>query len=785
MSRRPTQDEHADRSVGIVDEQPSAEPLDLRLAPVALTAWLTSAAAVGLTVSQSLVAAVLLVGAAAGLLLVCRGRPVGAGRAVAVGCLVTASAAGIVSAGQVSAHRQGPLPDLASSRAYVSFVLSVRSDPREKHGQFAPYVVMRAVVTEVTGRGLTTQVRSPVLVIADPSWLALHLGQRVRGAGRLAPPNGSDLAAVVLASGPPRVLASAGLLLRGAESYRKAIASSVQPLGPDERALVPALVDGDDSVVSDELAADFRTTGLTHLLAVSGSNLTLVVGFVLLCARWAGVRARMQTLVAVLAVGGFVLVARPDPSVLRAAAMGLVSVVGLSLGGARRGVRALCLAVLVLVLVDPWLARSAGFILSSVATGGILVFAPTWRDRLARWLPRWLAEAVAVPLAAQVVCTPVVAAISGQVSVVSVGANLLAGPAVGPATVLGLLGGGAGLLAPVLGHLVGVVAGVPAGWIVQVAIHGAALPGASLGWPVDLVGIGLLVMACGVAALSLSRLLASRAACLVAAGCLTLLVVRPLSGWPPDGWVLAACDIGQGDGLVLNAGHGAAVVVDTGPDPVLMDRCLDRLHVDQIPLVVLTHFHADHVDGLPGVLQGRPVGEIDVSPYPEPTAGVDLVDQVAGAAGIEVRTPVTSETRRIGDVSIQVIGPVDPRPPDSADPNDASIVLMATVHNVQILLSGDAAVEEEDEVLSAGVDLRCDVYKVAHHGSAHFDPAFVGATGASVALISVGLDNDYGHPSPRVLAALRSRGIPYRRTDLDGTVLVVDRGGQLSTVTSR
>ena len=217
---------------------------------------------------------------------------------------------------------------------------------------------------------------------------------------------------------------------------------------------MPALVTGDDQRLSDELVEDFRTAGLTHLTAVSGTNLTLVLASP--AARRPVVRgcaAGAVVVVGLLGVVGFVLMARPEPSVVRAAAMGTVALLGLGAGGRAAGVRALGAAVLLLLVADPWLARSPGFALSVLATGGILFVAPPFRDALARWLPRTLAEAVAVPLAAQLACTPVVAALSGEVSLVAVAANLLVAPAVGPATVLGLAAGLVGLLAPPLGAM--------------------------------------------------------------------------------------------------------------------------------------------------------------------------------------------------------------------------------------------------------------------------------------------------------------------------------------------
>ena len=217
------------------------------------------------------------------------------------------------------------------------------------------------------------------------------------------------------------------------------------------------------------------------------------------------------------------------------------------------------------------------------------------------WLPRSVAEVIAVPTAAQIACTPVVAAISGQVSLVAVAANLLAAPAVGPATILGLMGGVVGLVLPPLGQVLGWGASWCAAWIIAVAGRGADLPTAAIGWGTGPLALALLSAGCLLLAWVLPWVLRRPH---TGAGCgavlaVVVLVPVPTPGWPPEDWVLVACDVGQGDGLVLNAGSKQVVVVDAGPDPGLMDACLDRLDVEAVPLVVLTHFHADHVDGLP------------------------------------------------------------------------------------------------------------------------------------------------------------------------------------------
>ena len=357
---------------------------------------------------------------------VVRRRP---GSAMVVAGTVLVLLAALAVAG-LRAHQveHNPVSDLAREGAVVSVRGTVASDPVLLTSGRADQVMWRLRVTEVRGRGRVTSLVTPVLVLAGADTSRPALGATVRVGGRLVTADGDELAGLLLVHGEPEVLREPSPWWNGAAAVRRSLRESVSHRPEAQRALVPALVVGDDSALPDDVESDFRTTGLTHLLAVSGTNLTLVVGFLLALARWCRVRGRWLVVVGAAGVVGFVLLARTEPSVLRAAAMGTVALVGLGHDGRQRGMRALGVAVLALVLVDPGLAVSAGFVLSVLATAGILVLAPGMRDSLARWLPRWLAEAVAVPLAAQLACTPVVAAISGQVSLVAVAANVLAAP---------------------------------------------------------------------------------------------------------------------------------------------------------------------------------------------------------------------------------------------------------------------------------------------------------------------------------------------------------------------
>ena len=680
----------------------------------------------------------------------------------------------------------GPVAGLASERAAVDLVGVVRQDPRRITGPFGDQVLVRLDVREVTGRGLEHRLSSPVLVLGDLAWEDVPLGALVATSGRLAPADDADVAGLLPGAADPEVLARPDVWWRGADAVRASIRESVAHRPDAQRALVPALVDGDDGGLDPGLEEDFRTTGLTHLTAVSGTNLTLIVGFLVVLARWAGVRGRWLTVVAAAGIVGFLLLARTEPSVVRAAAMGTVGLLALTTNGRQRALRGLSVAVVALLLVDPRLAVSPGFALSALATAGIVLLAPGWRDQLCSWLPLPLAEAIAVPAAAQVACTPIVAALSGQVSLVAVPANLLVAPVVGPATVLGLAGGLVGLVVGPVGGLLGTGAGWCVGWIVVVAQTGADVPLAAVDWGSGAAALALLVGVCVLGVLAVPLVLRRPGRAVRVLVLLVLLVVLaprlphlpglPGGHWPGDDWVVAMCDVGQGDALVLRAGPGAAVVIDAGPDPDAVDGCLDRLHVEQVPLVVLTHFHADHVDGLAGVLDGRRGEVIWTTTLLDPPAAVASVTRRAEEQGLAVRTPDAGVVR-IGDVALQTLWPRGavprPGPGDGSTANDASVVLLAEIRGVRILLTGDLEPPGQQALAAIMAGLDVDVLKVPHHGSRYQDLGVLTSVRAEIALVSVGEGNDYGHPAAEVVSTLTGAGAEIARTDEDGDVLVV------------
>jgi competence protein ComEC len=326
---------------------------------------------------------------------------------------------------------------------------------------------------------------------------------------------------------------------------------------------------------------------------------------------------------------------------------------------------------------------------------------------------------------------------------------------------------------------------VPALGIAWVARTCATVPGGTLPWPDGAAGALLL------AGLTVALLLTGRwwvyqlrahprlafATCLVAVA-----ATAPTSSltWPPAGWRFVACDVGQGDSLVLATTPRHAVLVDAGPVPAAVDACLRRLGVTVLDAVVLTHFHADHVDGLPGAIGGRKVGEILGSPVRDPPYQWKEVQRWASHRGIPLREVYAGDHLAWPGVSADVWWPAR-RIDAGSVPNNASVVLAVRSGPLDLLLLGDVEREAAHAMLlalrrdpaMAARARELDVVKAPHHGSANLDEALMEAVRSPVAVISVGRDNDYGHPSPKALAVLRRDGYTVFRTDERGDVAVV------------
>ncbi|MBK1786450.1 ComEC/Rec2 family competence protein [Prauserella cavernicola] len=772
---------------------------DLRLVPAAVVVW--SSALCGLLWGWwacVLFGAVGLVVAAVVARRCVRSRagPVPDRRLAAAGALAVC---GLLTVGpqaiRLSSAEHDPLREEARQGSSVTVRAVVGERPRalRSAGYADQRGGARSVLVPVDVLSATVHERSVastgrVLLIAPfAGWSELLPGQEVTASGVLAPARSGELTvAVTYVRGPPEDTGDAPWWQVGAESIRAALRTVCGVLSDEPAGLLPGLVVGDTSALPERVEQEFLDAGLSHLTAVSGSNVAIICGAVLLVARALRAGPRLSAIVAGAALVGYVTLVGYEPSVLRAGVMGAVGLLALVLGRQRSAMPALAAAVCALVLYDPAMAVSMGFALSVVATAGLVLLAPRWSEAMTRRrVPAGVAEGLAIPVAAFVVTAPIIAGMAGEVSLVSVVANLLAAPVVAPVTVLGVV---AAVLAgpwPAAAEVLVQVAGPGVSWLVFVAREAAGLPGAVVSWPAGWWG-GLL--AAGVAGLLVLALRYRQARIALALTLVALLVVLvPVQvvspSWPPDDWAVVACDVGQGDGLVLATGEpGRAVVVDAGPEPGPLDRCLERLGVDRVPLVVLSHLHADHVGGLASVLEGRAVGAVAVGPGRSPRWAWREVAAETSTRGIPLVELGLGERLDWPSLRLEVIGPRYAAP-DSGDLeegteiNNNSLVVRANTAAGRVLLTGDVELAAQSDLLNADTDLSAEILKVPHHGSRYSLPPFMSAVAPRVALVSVGADNSYGHPNDTTLSVLTRGGALVARTDTGGDTAVVPDGG--------
>ncbi len=547
-----------------------------------------------------------------------------------------------------------------------------------------------------------------------------------------------------------------------------------------EAELARGFVLGEDDGIDRTTVEDFRRSGLSHLLAVSGQNVALLalLAMPVLAAFGIPMRTRLVWVLAMIAV--YVPLAGAGPSIQRAGVMGALSVLATLAGRRASRLYALVLAALVTLAVDPGIARDVGWQLSFAAVLGILAIASPLREAIAdrigrRGWQRALAEGAAVTIAATLATAPLIAFHFGTISTAALLANLLALPAVAPAMWLGMVAAAGGqvpgfpaetlnaLNSLLLAYIAQVAAwcGRPSWAYLHIRLGPTGLIASYLGLALGTVAAPLLVRL---------RILRRGAAALVA-----LALAWAIAGGgtaatdPVAGLRVTVLDVGQGDAILLQPAGAPAVLVDGGPPGGGLAGQLKAAGVERLGVAVVTHEQSDHAGGIEELL-----GQIPVAQLVFARLGRHLLGEAEEAGVVPVQ--ITAGARLgFGRLSIEVLWPPRELLSESgagSDPNRLALVLLARWHDFSMLLTADA--EAETTPIDGGP---VDVLKVAHHGSEDAGlEALLDRGAPRLAVISVGEDNSYGHPAPVTLATLAAHGVRTLRTDRDGTVVLdVDR----------
>jgi competence protein ComEC len=584
-----------------------------------------------------------------------------------------------------------------------------------------------------------------------------------------------------------RLVGRRGGLAGLADRARRGLAASIAPgLTGERRAVLAGLVLGEEEGLSEGLRDRFRSSGLYHLLAVSGQNVAFVAGGVLLVAWMLGISRLIAEVAALSAIGAYVIAVGWQPSVVRAGVAGALASLAWLASRPRDRWYFLLLGAAVLMAWNPYSLLEPGFQLSFAAVAAIFVAVPRLEGVLDGYpVPRALVGVVAVSAACGLATAPILLAQFGSVPVYSVVSNALAAAAVPPCFGLALLTALLDQVLPPAALAAAWANGWLAAYIAACARLIGGLPGAQVS---SALALGIAVATCLIL-LAGARVPAWRRpglAVVVGVGVGVII----LAGWKlqsapappaPDGFRLTVLDVGQGDSILLQVREGA-VLVDQGPPEAEVDDQLRDLGIRRLALLVLTHPQRDHVGGAAEVIE-----HLNVDRILDPKIPYDSPDERAALAAAREREVPVMQSRagtvfRLGGLRLQVLWP-DDTGGSEGDPNLRATVILATYGKVDALLTADA----ESEVTLPLNPPPLEILKVAHHGSADEGlQRLLELTRPDVAIISCGQNNDYGHPAPSTVATLDAAAqLELFRTDRDGRVVVETDGEQISTWSRR
>jgi competence protein ComEC len=589
------------------------------------------------------------------------------------------------------------------------------------------------------------------------------------------------------------ILKEANLFDKAINKVRSKFLEITTSLSGDARELLPGLILGDTRNQSLALSQDMKNSGLTHLTAVSGGNIAiLLLAIIWLCQKFR-FTIKKQIVTGLFTLIIFALLVRTEPSVVRASLMGAISLLGLFTGTRRHGISALVSTICIALLVDPNLAVSWGFCLSVFATAGLLVFTRPFANKISELVPRIpesLSVLIAVALSAQISTAGLIAGFSGQITLWSIPANLLASPVIPFVTILGYLSLVFSNFYTPFAYLFGYLAAFFANWIGFLAHYFASNETSIIHVPKGIIGFLLISFIMALSAFLIflvtktkienKRTLVISIFLIIISS--LILKTKDVKNWPIRNWQFVMCDVGQGDGLVLKDSTGKVLVVDVGPNGQLMNDCLKKLGVKTIDVLMLTHFHADHVEGLELVKNRHKIQKVYLTWIEDPVYEVERTKQLLNdVLTFHIKS---GEVISLGELKIQCLWPTKIKMNLGSIPNNSSLVNLVTIKNASFLLTGDIEPPAQEAIQKLWKIPQVDVVKVPHHGSKFQDVNFPKWTRARIALISVGQENSYGHPAKLTLDLYRDSGMQVLSTDEVGSIAIgisADDSIQVST----
>lgn len=547
--------------------------------------------------------------------------------------------------------------------------------------------------------------------------------------------------------------------LRGTAAIREHYRESMQAvMSREDAAAIFAMLFGGYAGLNPELVEDFATTGIVHILSVSGSHMSLVAAFAAWLCLLLKFPRSLTFAVGVFLIGGYAILSGLLPQVLRSATMGVLIFFARTLDAEAEGARLLTLTAATMLINQPLLLFDVSFQLSFTATAGLMYLSEDLRNAMER-LPKFFADAASMTIAAQLASLPVVVWYFNQISLSSVFANAFVMPLLEVVIVGGLIGGIIAWVVPIVGKIFFTVMAVTFGAGAELNRIFASLPFSAVQVPT----LGFLAGAFYYAALICRR----------AALLLPIIVLIGLNVFKAGGEVeVSFVDVGQGDCAVVVTPHGKCLIFDTGGVREQMFDVGGRVvvpylkheNIREVEKIFLTHVHEDHAGGAGAVIKKLPVGEVITAG--EPRAEYAAVFGIAEEYLPPLRAGQAGEVFQIDGVAVEILFA-----PSVGTRNEISNVYRVSYGGVSFLITGDLVKEIEAQILRAGVDVSSTVLKVGHHGSeTSSSEEFLRAVKPKCAVICVGYGNNFGHPRAEVLERLERLPAKIYRTDQDGLI---------------